>query len=104
MNNIYKVTRISEWDYDQYSSFVCVAKDEIEAKNINPSFVSIFDKRFTKYINNPDGYYISLFIDWKNVDEYRNPWVKDPSDLTVTYIGTTELTQVGIILASYHAG
>jgi hypothetical protein len=103
--NIYKVTRISQWDYDQYSSFVCVAKDDEQAKNINPSFVSIFDTRFAKYMNNTDEFYIKLFIDWKNIDEYdRYSWVKDRSDLTVTFIGTTQLTQVGVILASYHAG
>ncbi len=102
--NIYKVTRKSDWDHYQYSSFICVAKDEEQAKKINPSFVTIFDTRFTKYMNNRDDYYINLFIDWENIDEYRNAWVKYPGDLTVKFIGTTEITQVGVILASYHAG
>lgn len=38
MLNIYKVTRISDYDYDTFSSFVCFAKDEEEAMNLNPCF------------------------------------------------------------------
>jgi hypothetical protein len=39
--NIYKVTRTTNWSYDQYSSFICFARDSEEAKNLNPSFVEI---------------------------------------------------------------
>lgn len=103
--NIYKVTRISDWDYDEYSSFVCFAKSEEEAINLNPSFVQIDHPNFNKFLINKD-YHLSFFINWdeKNKDSYRQEWVNSKDDIKVTKIGTSESKQIGIILARYHAG
>ncbi len=98
--NIYKVERTSEYTYDNYSSFVCFAKNEEEAKNLNPSFVPIDDERFNEFLNDPN-YHLSLFIDW------TDPcweWVKSKDELTVIKLGTSETKQVGIILSEFHAG
>lgn len=107
--NIYKVTRISDWGYDEYSSFVCFARNEEEAKNLNPSFVQIDHPHFDLYRDDPD-YHLPFFINWeeKRPDDfisYREDWVKSIDDLKVTKLGTSESEQVvGIILARYHAG
>lgn len=91
--NIYKVQRISKWEYDNYDSFVCFSRTEEEAKNLNPSFAEIDNPNF--YSN------LSLFIDWK---EPCWTWVKSKEDLKVTKLGTSESKQVGIILSSFNAG
>lgn len=97
--NIYKVTRKSLLDYDTYSSFVCFANNEEEAKNIKPSFVNVYDKNFSKR---------SLFIDWDKLDNLdtwvKRTWVQNKDDLTVIKLGTSDFSQVGVILASFHAG
>ena len=52
--NIYKVTRTTNWSYDQYSSFICFARDSEEAKNLNPSFVEIDHPYFNLYRDDPN--------------------------------------------------
>lgn len=103
--NIYKVTRISEWSYDDYSSFVCFARNEEEAKNLNPSYVDIYHENFYKYLNDPK-YHLSFFMNWEELSDRRD-WVESKDDLIVVKLGTSELSdsqQIGIILTSYHAG
>lgn len=104
---IYRVSRISEWDYGEYSSFVCFARNEEQAKNFNPSFVDIYNENFEKYLDDPPNN--PFYMDWENIDEYWIGWVKSKDDLQVTKLGTSEPTNLycvkaGIILASYHAG
>lgn len=43
--NIYKVSRITEADYDQYDEFICIAEDETQAKNLNQNFPTIDNPR-----------------------------------------------------------
>lgn len=100
--NIYKVTRISKIDYDTYSSFICFAESETQAKNLNPSHPGIYSEKFKSVP------WINFFMDWennnKNSFEFRS-WVKNVEDLEVVLIGTgVPYIGPGIILASYHAG
>lgn len=105
--NIYKVTRISLWDYDTYSSFICFANNEEQAKNLNPSFANIYTKHFNKYLNDQNEFK-SLFINWNNDkrDKWvKYTWVKNIDDLTVIKLGTSDNNQqIGVILSSFHAG
>jgi hypothetical protein len=94
--NIYKVTRISHWSFDTYSDFVCFAHNIDEAKNINPCNVDIYHEYFKEQRCRD-----RIFIDWNNTSK---EWVKCKEDLIVTKLGTSESTQIGLILSSYHAG
>ena len=79
MNNIYLVTRKNDdADWDEYDSFVVIARDEDEARNTHPSG------------------------DNSDFNEPNRTWV-DPSLVGVRYVGETD-KDFEIILANFNAG
>lgn len=93
--NIYKVTRTTEIDYDMYSSFICFAQNEEQAKNLDPSFPEIDHPNFSK----------ASFIDWESeISCARYSWVNNKNHLIVEKLGTSDSKQVGIILSRFHSG
>lgn len=88
--NIYKVSRTDGYYYDEYSDFICYAEDEEQAVNLDP-------------FGNSDNLFFD-FDDKKLKSGYYFGWVTTRDHLTVTKIGFSESGEVGIILASYHAG
>ena len=74
MKNIYLVKRNDDWSYDDYDSFVCIAKSKKEARSFDPT---------------QDG---RSWGGWSD------------KDLTITKIGTTTRKKSMIILSSYNAG
>lgn len=93
--NIYKVTRIDGWGYDEYSSFVCYARDEEEAKNLNPFGLDVYRYNFQE----------ATFINWGTLPINYIGWTTTKDNLEVIQLGYSELEMpVGIILASFHAG
>lgn len=101
--NIYKVKRISEWDYDNYVGFVCFARNEDEAKNLNPSFVEIDNEHFNNRLNDPN-YSLFKYTKGEQYNWLYEVWVKNKDYLTVTKLGTSDSTQVGIIMKWFCAG
>mgnify|MGYP003463396401 CR=1 FL=1 len=89
--NIYLVARTDRVDYDEFDSFVVIAKTEEEAKNIHPYYKEEEDAK-------EEAWY------WKN----SHSWVKkdDLYSLTITLIGkaTKEYKVRKVICASFNAG
>lgn len=84
--NIYKVYRTDRPDYDSYDSFICLAHDENEAKNLQPESEPVFEN-----------------TDYK---KWRYPgWVKDISFLKVEFIGEAAdvFDKPKVLLSSYNA-
>lgn len=86
--NLYLVTRIDNWGYDEFDSFVVAAKTTEEAANIHP-YYELHDPR---YVDPPR-------------DNYDHVWTT-PENIQVKYIGKAakEYTEVQIICASFNAG
>lgn len=82
--NIYLVTRVDSWTYDDYDSMVVAAESEEVAKTISP--------------NRGQDFY--------NFAQYKFcGWVSSPVLLTVTFLGHAgKNVKPGLILASYNAG
>lgn len=79
MNKIFHVIRTDGCeDYDTYSDFVCIAENDLGAKNTNPR-----------------GY-------GQTFEEYST-WVSSPDHVRVDFLGHTQLP-CGIICTSFHAG
>ena len=77
---IYLVQQDIVKGYDTYDSFICVTKNEKEARETNPN-----------------GYWKDYYGDWVDF--------KDIDKVTVSLIGTaTKNTKKGVILASFNAG
>ena len=80
--NIYKVSRIAEWDYDEYSDFVVVAA------NVNDA-----------YHTHPRGHTLTF------TEEYSHGWVTNIDDLKIELLGVAnEEIKAGVVCVSYHAG
>ena len=78
--NIYLVERIDmEYDwYDTFDSFVCVAENEKDAKQIHPTGNSFFDKG-------------------------NFGWVDDINNIKVSLVGVSEIKEEKVILSSFNA-
>jgi len=89
--NIYLVERTDGVGYDEFDSFVVIAKTEEGAKNTHPYYKEEED-------NKEEAWY------WKNY----NSWIKkdDLNRLTVTLVGkaTKEYKVRKVICASFNAG
>ncbi len=76
--NIYKCSQTENNSYDTYDSFVCYAKDSIEASNMLPA---------PKYA------------------AWGEEWASHTDNVTVELIGTaTQVDTAKVILASFNAG
>ena len=86
--NIYLCKQYEVSGWDTYSSFVCAANNEDEARNIHPM-----------------GGFNPEVEDWIDGAWDRSGWCSYPSNVEVMLVGVaSEGTEAGIILASYHAG
>ena len=83
VNSLYLLTQSSVCGCDTYDRAVVCAPDEDTARRIHP---------------NGD-------VDWY-LGPYRpNQWARDPSEVTVTYLGDAfESLTVGVLCASFNAG
>lgn len=86
--NLYLVKRIGRVSYDQYCSFIvaCATIEQARATHPRSNSASV-------------GTYPST--DW--LDEY-NAWVKEPNEVGVQLIGTSNSNTPAIILTSFNAG
>lgn len=83
---IYKIERISECDYDEYSDAVVIALSEDDAKTIHPNI------NINKPFNLADHY-------------HTRTWVESLDDIIVTLIGVAAVgIKRGVISSSFNAG
>ena len=69
--------------YDTYDSCIVAAETEQEARLIHPNEFCSFEPK----------------------DSWRNSsWCKQPEDVIVEYLGTTDRKISGLVLASFNAG
>ena len=96
MNNLYLISQHTNNRYETYDSIVVSAKDEDEARKINP------DGSVTHY---RDGKWMGTRDDGTEYERDYCEWVefKDIDQLTVQFIGKTELESGVIILGSFNA-
>lgn len=94
MLKLYKVERTDKCDYDEYDSFVCVAKSEEDARHVSPDRENAIIK---------DG----VVVD----DKGWWTWLRtgaELSSLEVTYLGeldsNSEFKEGDVVLASFNAG
>lgn len=103
--NIYRVTRTStDSFFDQYDSFICIAENTEQAKNLNPNFPNIFHNSFQQLKSDPN-YHVEFYIPWNKLDSgyyERISWVDNREDLVVEKIGVSGIQNVGILLASFN--
>lgn len=90
--NLYLLTQDVNTNYNTYDSCVVAARNEEEARNINP------DSK-----DGPESY---IFLNWKPRESNDwNDWADSPEQVQVTYLGTAKKgTKVGVICASFNAG
>lgn len=92
MSNIYLVERTDGCSYDEYDSFVVIAKTEKEAREIHPRGHKV---GVCSYTGKPEPH--PLFDSWVKVDEIDS--------LDVTLVGKAAKGQKpGIVLSSFNAG
>lgn len=114
MMKIYKISQDVNKDYDTYDSAVVYANNEEEAKNIHPNGNFLLDG-----LNKYDLEEIMVLILPKSYDdtfkkEHKYPylnssenftWVDSLKNIKVEYIGENpNVTEKGVILASFHGG
>jgi hypothetical protein len=97
MKKLYHVSRKSEYDYDEFSDFVCVAESTELAKLTHPRTMEEMTYEYTDCEGDPinipwDGR--TVFGGWVSVD-----------DVDAKYIGMADINMpIGIVCRSYHAG
>ena len=100
---IFKVVREDSIDYDEYSGFICVAANELEARQMHPRPTS-----YIKWSNDNSCWMVRYGVmEWEREDYHS--WTNDIDSLTVTLVGESlpgpDGTQErGVLLASFHAG
>ena len=80
---IYKCSQEENNGYDTYDSFVCMARSEEEARNMNPAG------------------------DYWGSPSCRYEWVTDPSKVAVELLGNTQAPECNLpffVLKSFNAG
>lgn len=83
VNSLYLLTQSSVRGYDTYDRAVVCAPDEDTARRTHP---------------NGD-------VDWHRTEQTAGTWARDPSEVTVTYLGDAfESIPVGVVCASFNAG
>ena len=82
---IYLISQDVNDYYDTYDSAVVIAANEEQARNTYPG--------------DEDG----RDIDFNNCWDSGN-WVKSPNDVTVEYIGETDIQERRVICSSFNAG
>lgn len=92
MKNIYLVQRTDGFDYDDFDSFVCIAKDEEEARAMKPEHVREHQT-------------IPLEPTLHNTTDKYSGWVSSFNHVKVTFLGKAKLSQKsGLLCASFNAG
>lgn len=97
---IYKVSRTDRISYDQYDSFICYARDEIEAKDIPPVDYIVWDPDNERWSE-------EYFADEPPEDRFASrAWpVGKNTLLKVELLGEGfDFNTPGVILASFNAG
>lgn len=89
---LFRVDRKTDTDYGEFDAFVCVAKDEEEARCIHPEGKCVFSNELSDWVNAHNGS-INKFA--------RYTWPDELSELTVTYLGEAVDSENKIVLASY---
>ena len=88
---IFLVERTDDGDYDQFDSFVCIAKNEHDAKHTHPDYDS------TDVSKENTGL-------WDGKKERFSEWT-DIENVTATYIGEAKDDSVrSVVCSSYNAG
>lgn len=83
---LFLLTRKGRCHYDEYTSAVVCAPDEVTARNVSPSPA------------------YGTTIDWDNLP-WSSPWAKKPEDVIVEYLGEARPGHpFGVICASFNAG
>jgi len=98
--NIYKVSRTDKIDYDEYDSFICYARDELEAKDIPPASYIVWDPDNKRWGED-------YTADEPPEDRFASrAWpVRADSLLKIELIGKgPDDAKPGVILASFNAG
>lgn len=86
---IYLVSRIDDWDYEEYKSFVVAAENEENALEFHPNGEKL--KNLTDYEDiRDDGIY---YCEWTSKE-----------NLKIEYIGESNSLEEKVILASFNAG
>ena len=83
VNSLYLLTQSSVRGYDTYDRAVVCAPDEDTARRTHPNGE----------------------VDWHRGPYRPNQWARDPSEVTVTYLGDAfESIPEGVVCASFNAG
>lgn len=95
--NIYLISRISDWGYDDYGEAVVIAVNETEAKCFHPNEQEYFDikENTWKYIKDKS-------VSCEDKDAFC--WTSI-DDIEVKKIGTAPNgSKKGVVLSSFYAG
>lgn len=100
--NIYKVSRTDKIDYDEYDSFICYARDELEAKDIPPASYIVWDPDNKRWA---DDYEMDSGQPAEDRMMSRGWPVAADTLLKIELIGKgPDDAKPGVILASFNAG
>ena len=109
--NIYKVSRKDGIDYDEYDSFVCVAKTEEQAKLMfpDPDGIEFEGEYYHLEVMDRKGTLVVCDTDRKisqDVAFRLNVWTHNINDIEVELVGVADAkyTMPQVIVASFNAG
>lgn len=106
--NIYKVRRTDGYSYDDYDSFVCVARNEEDARRIIPCHEAHEDNSWVDFSWDEETGNLVLTDRFSNDVDVVNlfGWVDNFHDLEVELIGQAVegIPEGTIILTSFNAG
>lgn len=94
--NIYRVTRMDDWGYDDFSDFVCVAPDEDTARRIMPQTINSHDMAYGTVEYTDDPY--TWTWGWVEADKI------DTLKVELIGVANESYSSIQILCASYHAG
>ncbi len=93
--NLYLLEQNTNSGYDTYDSCVVAAKNEAEARKVNPGGFRIWKK----------GKWYMQFSDGGEDPDKDHTWVDDLDLIKVTFLGIAEpKIMSGVICSSFHAG
>jgi hypothetical protein len=94
-NNLYRVTRNEDIDYDEWSMFIVAAPDEHTARRVHPS------ARISPKWDEADQCWY-----FRGVTGYDHGWTTSIDGLEVVLLGTAadNIPSLTVICASFHAG
>lgn len=96
--NIYKVSRVTDIDYDEYSAFICAAESEDDARRLHP-------RDWKSSVLATDGFWYDEHSTAEDEPWRDSSWPDNISTLKVELLGTaTPSFLPGVLLALFHAG